>query len=77
MAEHALSSTVPANSAYVGSRKVYHEGKWTDFKVWQMGELRAGNVIVGPSIIRDPMTTVVIPPGKQIEIDRFMVLHYR
>ena len=77
MAEHELASTIPANSAYVGSRKVYHDGKWTDFKVWQMGELRAGNVIPGPSIIRDPMTTVVIPPGKQIEIDRFMVLHYR
>ena len=77
MAEHELASTIPANSAYVGSRKVYHDGKWTDFKIWQMGELRAGNVIPGPSIIRDPMTTVVIPPGKQIEIDRFMVLHYR
>lgn len=77
MAEHELSSSKPAASAYVGSRKVYHDGKWTDFKVWQMGELRPGNVIPGPAIIRDPMTTVVIPPGKRVDIDRFMVIHYR
>jgi N-methylhydantoinase A len=77
MAEHELASTKPADSAYVGSRKVYHDGEWTDFKVWQMGELRPGNVIPGPSIIRDPMTTVVIPPGKRVEIDKFMVIHYR
>lgn len=77
MAEHDLASTKPADSAYVGSRKVYHDGQWTDFKVWQMSELRPGNVIPGPSIIRDPMTTVVVPPGKRVEIDKFMVIHYR
>jgi N-methylhydantoinase A len=77
MAEHELASSKPGDGAYVGSRKVYHDGKWTDFKIWQMGELRAGNVIVGPAVIRDPMTTVVVPPGKRVELDRFMVLHYR
>lgn len=77
MAEHELASSKPGDSAYVGSRKVYHDGKWTDFAIWQMGELRPGNVVVGPSIIRDPMTTVVVPPGKRVELDKFMVLHYR
>ncbi len=77
MAEHELASSKPSDSAYVESRKVYHDGKWTDFSVWQMGELRAGNVVPGPAIIRDPMTTVVVPPGKQVELDKFMVLHYR
>lgn len=77
MAEHELASSRPGDSAYVESRKVYHDGKWTDFSVWQMGELKAGNVVVGPAIIRDPMTTVVVPPGKRVEIDKFMVLHYR
>jgi N-methylhydantoinase A len=75
--EHDLVSAKPTDAAYVGSRKVYHDGRWTDFQVWQMGGLRAGNVVVGPAIIRDPMTTVVIPPDKRVEIDKFMVLHYR
>ncbi len=77
MAEHEFAPAKPSDAAYVGSRKVYHDGEWTNFDVWQMGELRAGNVIPGPSIIRDPMTTVVIPPGKRVEIDKFMVIHYR
>jgi N-methylhydantoinase A len=77
MAEHELASAKPSDSAFVETRKVYHDGKWTDFSVWQMGELKAGNVVLGPSIIRDPMTTVVIPPGKRVEIDKFLVLHYR
>jgi N-methylhydantoinase A len=75
--EHDLAGAMPADSAYVGSREVYHNGKWTTFKVWQMGELRPGNVVMGPSIIRDPMTTVIIPPGKRVEIDKFMVIHYQ
>jgi len=77
MAEHELSSSKPSDSAYVGTRQVYHDSKWTPFSVWQMGEFKAGNIVVGPAIIRDPMTTVVIPPGKRIEFDKFMVLHYR
>ena len=76
MHEHELAPPKPADAAYVESRKVYHDGVWADFSVWQMGELKAGNVVMGPAIIRDPMTTVVIPPGKRVEIDKFMVLHY-
>ena len=75
--EHSLASAEPKKSAYVHSRKVNHKGEFHDFKVWQMAELEAGNIIKGPSIIRDPMTTLVIPPGKRIEIDKYMVLHYR
>ena len=75
--EHALAAAVPTDSAYVGTRKVFHEGEWRDFAIWQMEELTAGNVIVGPSIIRDPMTTVVIPPGFEVAFDRYLVMHYR
>ena len=75
--EHELEGEIPPKAAYVESREVSHEGEFYDFKVWQMSELKAGNVVVGPAIIRDPMTTVIIPPEKRIEIDKFMVLHYR
>ncbi|MBI4697124.1 MAG: hydantoinase/oxoprolinase family protein [Gammaproteobacteria bacterium] len=77
MREYPLSNHEPAAAAFVGERDVYHAGRWVPFKVWQMGELTAGNVVNGPAIIRDPMTTVVVPPGKRIEIDRFLCLHYR
>jgi N-methylhydantoinase A len=75
--KHDLVGAKPRDSAYVHSRPVCHNGEFHDFKVWQMGELDAGNVIAGPSIIRDPMTTLVVPPHKRIELDDYMVIHYR
>tara|TARA_R110002096_G_scaffold395124_5_gene590460 strand:- start:3678 stop:4391 length:714 start_codon:yes stop_codon:yes gene_type:complete len=74
---HKIEGVTPSESAYVETRQVSHEGAFYDFKVWQMSELRAGNIVHGPSIIRDPMTTVIIPPKKRIEIDEYLVLHYR
>ncbi len=74
---HALQGARPRDSAYVGNRTIHHKGRPFDFGVWQMAELAAGNRIEGPAIIRDPMTTVVIPPDKRIEIDEYLVLHYR
>lgn len=73
---HVLVGETPPDSAYVHSRKVSHKGTFHDFRVWQMSELQAGNVIHGPSIIRDPMTTLIVPPEKSVRIDEYMVLHY-
>ncbi|MEW4982279.1 MAG: hydantoinase/oxoprolinase family protein [Cycloclasticus sp.] len=75
--KHELEGVIPPKAAYVESREVSHEGQFYDFKVWQMSELKAGNVIHGPSIIRDPMTTVIIPPEKRVELDEYLILHYR
>ena len=43
--------------------------KWPNWK--------PGNVVHGPAIIRDPMTTVVIPPGHEMALDALRILHYR
>lgn len=77
MQRHELRGPRPTDSAYVGSRTVHHKARACEFRVWQMAELAAGNVIEGPAIIRDPMTTMVIPPRKCVEIDEYQVLHYR
>ena len=73
---HTLAGATPSDSAYVHSRRVNHKGRFHDFGVWQMSELAAGNVVNGPAIIRDPMTTLIIPPDKRIRFDEFMVIHY-
>jgi len=67
----------PDRGAFVEQRKVYHRGKWSDFQVWEMQKLTAGNVVNGPAILRDPMTTLVVPPGRRIEFDDVLVIHYR
>ena len=73
---HDLSGSEADASAFVEKRDVYHKDGWVSFDVWEMGELKAGNTVKGPSIIRDPMTTVVIPPNKEMYIDEYLILHY-
>lgn len=77
LATYELEGEEPPAAARVESRPVFHRRQWLDFAVWQMEELRAGNVVHGPAIIRDPMTTLVVPPARKIELDRYRILHYR
>ncbi|HMM75558.1 MAG TPA: hydantoinase/oxoprolinase family protein [Gammaproteobacteria bacterium] len=72
-----LARREPDDGAYVGSRNVYHGGRWQPFRVYEMAALKAGNVIEGPAIIRDPMTTVVIPPQRTMSFDQYRILHYK
>jgi N-methylhydantoinase A len=75
--QHPLEGETPRDSAYIGSREVFHDSQWRSFEIWQMEQLTAGNKVRGPSIIQDPMTTVVIPAGHEIDFDQWMVMHYR
>ena len=75
--KHQLESSKPNKNAFVEKRQVYHKDGWKSFSVYEMANLMAGNVISGPAIIRDPMTTVIIPPDFEMFLDEFLVLHYR
>ena len=75
--EYELAGESPADAAFVGKREVFHKDQWLEFDVWEMAELQPGNVIRGPAIIRDPMTTVVIPPAREMSIDSHKLLHYK
>ncbi len=74
--KNKLSPEKPSDKAFVETRQVYHKDAWVTFNVWEMAELLAGNVVEGPAIIRDPMTTVVIPPDKKMRLDEYLILHY-
>ncbi|MBK8957267.1 MAG: hydantoinase/oxoprolinase family protein [Proteobacteria bacterium] len=74
---YEVAGATPSAAAYVGTREVYHKDGWLPFKIYEMVELAPGNVIAGPAIIRDPMTTVVIPPAREMWIDAYKILHYR
>jgi acetone carboxylase beta subunit len=77
LARHPLAGPEPAAEARVGTREVYHKDAWLPFAVYEMKALTAGNVVRGPAIIRDPMTTVVVPPGHEMAFDEHLILHYR
>ncbi len=74
---HELSDKEPSKEAHKGKRAVFFEGEWSDWDVWEMDPLKAGNHIIGPAIIEHPMTTVVIPPRKRIEIDPYMIMWFK
>ena len=74
---HPLRDARPDQAAHVGQRQVFHKSAWIDFDVWEMAGLEPGNTVVGPAIVRDPMTTVVVPPGHEMHMDEFKILRYR
>ena len=75
--KYDLANEAPVDAAVVGERDIFHRDAWVKFKVFEMAELLLGNVVAGPAIIRDPMTTVVVPPHRDMWLDEFKILHYR
>lgn len=65
----------PDADAVKGERKVYF-GHWVQTRIYEMDRLRAGNCIRGPAIVEDPMTTLVLPPGRQIKLDQYRIIWY-
>jgi N-methylhydantoinase A/oxoprolinase/acetone carboxylase beta subunit len=47
------------------------------FDLWEMDLLQAGNRVGGPAIIEHPMTTLVVPPEKCVELDECKIIWYR
>lgn len=72
--EHALVSDRPDAEARKGSRRAYFAGDWHDTAIYELMKLKAGNRIAGPAIVEDRTTTYVVPPGRVLEVDRFLSL---
>ncbi|MCC7122779.1 MAG: hydantoinase/oxoprolinase family protein [Gammaproteobacteria bacterium] len=72
-----LAGPKPPDAAVKGTRKVYYRGKRLDFRIYEMDELQAGNIVNGPSIIEHPATTFYIPPDKHAAFDERRLIRYR
>ncbi len=66
-----LAGKKPSEQAFKGEREAYYKGKWVNFSVWEMDEIRAGNELEGPAIIEHPATTLVIPPEYKVRFDEY------
>jgi N-methylhydantoinase A len=75
--ELAMAGKKPPSAAEKGARQVYYRGKNKEFRIYEMDELRAGNVVNGPGIIEHPATTLYIPPGQHVAFDNRRIIHYR
>lgn len=56
--------------------KVYFEGGYQDTKIYLLDKLLAEQVVPGPAIIMDSLSTILVEPGKCIETFRILVFFY-
>lgn len=73
--QEPLESETPPEAADKGTRDVYWDGQWQETSIWDMSNLRAGNIVAGPSIVESPATTVTIPPTFEAELDENRIFH--
>jgi len=73
--EHKLSSEKPNDNASKGTREIYWHNKWHEASIWEMALINSGNVINGPAIIEAPATTLVIPSGYSVKLDKHRMFH--
>jgi acetone carboxylase, beta subunit len=64
-----LGERKPGRAADKGTRQIYADGEWHEARIWEMDELRPGNVIEGPSIVEHSMTTLVVPVRMRVSMD--------
>jgi len=76
MTTYPLQGKEPPQAASKGKRQAYMDGQWSDFDIWEMDLLEAGNRIDGPAIIEHTMTTMVIPPQNYVEFDEHKFIRY-
>ena len=69
-----LEDAPPPAGARKGERPAYFDGQMVPAAVYELANLRPGNVVPGPAIIEDPTTTFVVPPSKRVEIDQYFTL---
>jgi N-methylhydantoinase A len=63
--------TKDASAALKGERDAYfgESNGYTRTRIYDGDRLLAGNILEGPSIVEEAMTTVVIPPGFRMRVD--------
>jgi len=53
-----------------GRRPAYFRGRFVNTPIYDGARMRAGQRVVGPAIIEEPFTTIVLHPGQRAILDR-------
>lgn len=73
--EQEISGEKPDDGASKGNRDIFWGKNWHEASLWEMSQLKSGNVIVGPAVIEAPATTLVVPPGYRVKLDKHRMYH--
>ena len=58
-----------------GTRRIFWKDRPIEARIYQMEEVRAGNVIEGLAVLESPATTFVVPPGRRARLDAHRIFH--
>jgi len=58
-----------SGSPRLGARKAFFAGRFVATPVYDGGRLTAGHAILGPAIVEEPFTTIVVYPGQRATVD--------
>lgn len=72
-----LEGPSPPAEAHKSDRKVYRDGAWRTASIWDMEQLKPGNLVQGLAVIEHPATTLVVPDGMEVEVDEFRMIWLR
>ena len=75
MSAATLPEAPPATPAPRGTRPLYHRGAWIAATVHERADLGPGAEVVGPALVDQPDSTILILPGWRARADRLGSLH--
>jgi N-methylhydantoinase A len=67
-------SRKPPESALKGRRDAFFGDRMVKSDIYELSELKPGNVIYGPAIIEHVNTNYVIPPDRHVDLDEYRTL---
>ncbi len=70
--EDVLDGGAPEPKA---TRPVWWRDEFTDTRIYEQDQVRAGHVVDGPAVIESPADTFAIPPGRRARLDGSRVFH--
>jgi acetone carboxylase, beta subunit len=70
--EDVLDGGAPEPKA---TRPVWWREEFTDTRIYEQDQVRAGHVVDGPAVIESPADTFAIPPGRRARLDGNRVFH--
>jgi len=65
------AGTKDASEALKRKRPCFFNGGYVDAPIYDSAKLKSGNIIPGPAVVEEPVTTLVIPEGFNCSIDEY------
>jgi len=74
---YPLEGAHPPKKACLPSRKTFCHGEWMTTGIFDLDEVRPGNIIKGIAILEGPAYTLFVPPRTEVEMDQNRVIWMR